>query len=61
MAGEGPRSPRCPETGVAIPECSCERCLIAMLSEFSPHLLNGEIRVRRLRPRRGPPRRREAA
>ena len=32
----------CPETGLAVPECSCKRCLETMLREFSPDLLTGE-------------------
>ena len=53
----------CPETGLAVPECSCKRCLETMLREFSPDLLTGEIRVTRTLPRRrpSPGERREAA
>lgn len=42
---------RCPETGLAVPECSCRRCLEVMLREFSPDLISGEIRVARGGPR----------
>ena len=53
----------CPETGLAVPECSCWRCLETMLREFSPDLLTGEITVARTLPRRRPSsgERREAA
>ncbi|MGH2950927.1 MAG: hypothetical protein ACRDKX_02650 [Solirubrobacterales bacterium] len=40
----------CPDTGLAVPECSCRRCLEAMVREFSP--LRGEIKVTRLARRR---------
>lgn len=61
MGDEGSGSPRCPDTDLAVPECSCKRCLEAMLHRFSPHLLTGEFRVRRLRARDEPPEHREAA
>lgn len=57
----GSRERSCPETGLAVPECSCKRCLEAMLREFSPDLLAGEIKVTRNRPRAEPGERREAA
>jgi hypothetical protein len=41
---------KCPETGLAVPECSCKRCLEIMLREFSPDLIAGEIRVTRRQP-----------
>jgi phosphoribosyl 1,2-cyclic phosphodiesterase len=50
MAGER----RCPETGLAVPECSCKRCLETMLREFSPDLIEGEIKITRSLPRRRP-------
>jgi hypothetical protein len=54
---------RCPDTGLAVPECSCKRCLEAMLREFHPHFLTGEIKVTRLERSDGKPDsgRREAA
>ena len=61
MGDEGSVNPRCPDTGLAVPECSCKRCLEAMLDRFSPHLLNGEFRVSRLQTRDEPPEHREAA
>ena len=53
----------CPDTGLAVPECSCRRCLETMLAEFSPELLVGEIRITRTDPpkRPDPGERREAA
>jgi hypothetical protein len=42
--------PSCPETGLTVPECSCTRCLEAMLREVQPTLLEEEIRVTRLVP-----------
>ena len=53
----------CPETSLAVPECSCKRCLETMLREFSPDLLTGELTVARTLPRRrrSPGERREAA
>ena len=42
--------PTCPETGLSVPECSCSRCLEAMLREMQPTLLEAEIKVTRLRP-----------
>ena len=42
--------PTCPETGLSVPECSCRRCLEAMLREVQPTLLEAEIKVTRLRP-----------
>ncbi|MFL5871168.1 MAG: hypothetical protein ACJ75R_08800 [Solirubrobacterales bacterium] len=46
-----------------MPECSCRRCLEAMLREFHPGLLGGEIKVTRLRATKPKPDsgRREAA
>ncbi len=53
---------RCPQTGLSVPECCCGDCLEAMLREFSPELLGGEITVTRVRPEReAPGERREAA
>jgi hypothetical protein len=48
---------------LAVPECSCKRCLELMLREFSPGLIEGEIRIVRTRPERrpNPGERREAA
>jgi hypothetical protein len=46
----GVAKPRCPETGLNVPECSCTRCLEAMLREVQPTLLEAEIKVTRLRP-----------
>jgi len=43
---------RCPDTGLAVPECSCKRCLEAMLAEFRPGLRSGEFTVTRLRDAR---------
>lgn len=48
MEGEGVIGPRCEQTGLSVPECSCSACLESMLAEFSPDLLAGEIRVTRL-------------
>jgi hypothetical protein len=56
--------PRCPDTGLAVPECSCRRCLESMLREFSPDLLAGEIKITRVgdgRRSEPGPERREAA
>ena len=61
MGDEAVASPRCPETQLAVPECSCKRCLEAMLYRFSPELLAGEMKVTRLSAREEPPERREAA
>ena len=36
MATTGRGKPSCPDTGLAVPECSCTRCLEAMLREFHP-------------------------
>ena len=47
MAKDGAREPRCPGTGLTVPECSCHRCLEAMLRELQPELLAGELRVTR--------------
>jgi hypothetical protein len=54
---------KCPETGLAVPECSCKRCLEVMLRRFSPDVFAGEIRVTRQRPvsREEPGGHREAA
>ena len=60
MAEERRGHPRCPETGLTVPECSCEDCLKAMLREFSPELLTGEFKVTRL-ARDDPSEQREAA
>ena len=61
VASSGAGKPSCPETGLAVPECSCKRCLEAMLREFSPHPAgrrdhghrphNAEDPARRKRPR----------
>jgi hypothetical protein len=48
VAEERIGDPRCPETGLTVPECSCADCLEAMLREFSPELLTGEFKVTRL-------------
>lgn len=48
MAEEREGILRCPDTGLTVPECSCRNCLEAMLEEFSPELLAGEIRIRRV-------------
>jgi hypothetical protein len=50
VATHGAGQRRCPETGLAVPECSCRRCLELMLREFSPDLFAGEIKVTRQRP-----------
>jgi hypothetical protein len=61
---QGDGKAKCAETGLTVPECSCPRCLEAMLREFRPALLAEEIRItkvgrsRRRRPGAG---RREAA
>ena len=55
FAGVG--KPVCPETGLNVPECSCTRCLEAMLREMQPTLLEAEIKVTRLRPPGPDPRR----
>jgi hypothetical protein len=34
----------CPNTGLAIPECACTRCLERQLDQFAPE----HVRVRRL-------------
>jgi hypothetical protein len=44
----GARKPTCPDTGLTVPECSCSRCLEAMLREMQPALLESEIKVTRL-------------
>jgi hypothetical protein len=54
----------CPDTGLAVPECSCRRCLESMLREFHPDFLSGEIKITRVDDRRRAepgPERREAA
>jgi hypothetical protein len=61
VATAGAGKPRCPDTGLAVPECSCKRCLEAMLREFRPAVLAEEIRITRMPGREEPPRRREAA
>jgi hypothetical protein len=38
----------CPQTGLAVPECSCPRCLEEQLKQFQPALLS-ESRVARPR------------
>jgi hypothetical protein len=53
--------PSCPDTGLTVPECSCKRCLEAMLREFRPTLLAAEIKVTRARDAGEKPPRREAA
>jgi hypothetical protein len=45
VASDGAGKPRCSKTGLAIPECSCGRCLEAMLRQHSPTLLASEIVV----------------
>lgn len=45
VATEGAGKPTCAQTGLAVPECSCDRCLETMLREYSPALLAAEIRV----------------
>jgi hypothetical protein len=60
VATEGARRPICPDTGLAVPECSCKRCLEAMLREFRPALLAEEIRITRVGGRREPPQPRRA-
>jgi hypothetical protein len=37
----------CPRTGLTVPECSCGRCLEAMLRRVQPELPGVEIRVPR--------------
>jgi hypothetical protein len=37
----------CPRTGISVPECSCQRCLEAMLRRVLPELLAGDVRVGR--------------
>ncbi len=54
MAIERAVDRRCPETGLAVPECSCKRCLELMLREFSPEIV-GEVRVTRNDPDARPP------
>jgi hypothetical protein len=49
MASDGAPQPRCPDTGLAVPECSCTGCLEAMLREHRPTLLAEQIRVTRMR------------
>jgi hypothetical protein len=64
MASKGVVKPICPDTGLTVPECSCTRCLEAMLREVQPTLLEAEIKVTRLRPPGSDPRpddRRKAA
>ena len=56
MSAKGVAKPFCPDTGLTVPECSCTRCLEAMLREMQPTLLEAEIKVTRLRPA-GPNRR----
>ena len=51
----------CPDTGIAVPECSCRRCLEEMLRRFQPELLEGEIKITRLIPRNPEDPRRHAA
>jgi hypothetical protein len=55
VASDGAGKPRCSKTGLAIPECSCGRCLETMLRQHSPTLLASEIIAtatrRRERPR----------
>ena len=53
VATEGARKPTCAQTGLAVPECSCGRCLEIMLHEYSPALLAAEIRVTAARQSRG--------
>ncbi len=48
VGSEGPREPRCSDTGLTVPECSCHRCLEAMLRELQPGLLTGEFQVSRV-------------
>jgi hypothetical protein len=47
--------PTCAHTGLSMPECSCPRCLEAMLLEIQPTLLAEEIKVTRLGARRDEP------
>ena len=61
VATDGAGQSRCAETGLAVPECSCKRCFERMLREFSPELLDGEIRITRVSERDGPSEQREAA
>ncbi|MQA74798.1 MAG: hypothetical protein GEU88_10740 [Solirubrobacterales bacterium] len=42
---QGDGKPKCAETGLTVPECSCQRCLEAMLREFRPTLLADEITI----------------
>jgi hypothetical protein len=46
---------------LAVPECSCTRCLEAMLREFHPAVRPEDIRITRVGGHREPPRRRRAA
>ncbi|HEY8002325.1 MAG: hypothetical protein ACHQJ5_09825 [Vicinamibacteria bacterium] len=50
MAIRGAGARQCPDTGLAVPECSCKRCLELMLREFSPELMAGEIKITRRDP-----------
>ncbi len=52
VASEGVGRPSCPETGLAVPECSCRTCLETMLREFGPAILAEEIRIHRAGERR---------
>jgi len=48
--------PSCPRTGLAVPECSCERCLTEQLRRFRPTLLGpaGDVAASESADRRGP-------
>jgi hypothetical protein len=44
----------CPQTGLAVPECSCQRCIEEQLRQFQPELLR-EVRADRNRSSTPPP------
>ena len=49
VAGEGVEKPTCEQTGLTVPECSCQGCLETMLREYRPALLAEEIKVTQLK------------
>jgi hypothetical protein len=48
VATDAGGKPTCPQTGLAVPECSCDHCLEAMVREHRPALLAEQIRVKRV-------------
>lgn len=48
MASEGVGKPTCEQTGLTVPECSCQGCLETMLREYRPALLAEGIKVTKL-------------